>query len=465
MKARALALLALGLAGFAGAAGAAEQVLPGGRFGSVTVETPSGPVKSVALFISGDGGWNLGVVGMAKHLVDAGAVVVGIDVRNYLDALGRIAPAGCNDLAADFERLSHDVQKRLGLPEYRVPVLVGYSSGATLVYAALVQSPPGTFAGAMSLGFCADQDCKGRALCRGTGLHYAPNPRGDFVFEPAPKLEEPWIAFQGQQDEVCDAAAVDRFAAGIPAARVVSLPKVGHGFSVERNWVPQFLASYETLAKHAAAPAVKTAILEDLPLVEVRGENENRELVVLLTGDGGWAGLDKGITGEFASQGIATVALNSLKYFWSKRTPEETSADVSRVIRYYLESWRKDRVILVGYSFVADVMPFVVGALPEDVLAKVGSVNLLGLSSTATFEVRLSDWIGKGADGLPVAPQIAGLRNPPPMQCIYGDGEKDSQCPQLPSIVARRRIGHGHHFSGDYVAIAEAILQFAKSSG
>src|SRR6188472_1700401 len=135
MKARALALLALGLAGFAGAAGAAEQVLPGGRFGSVTVETPSGPVKSVALFISGDGGWNLGVVGMAKHLVDAGAVVVGIDVRNYLDALGRIAPAGCNDLAADFERLSHDVQKRLGLPEYRVPVLVGYSSGATLVYA------------------------------------------------------------------------------------------------------------------------------------------------------------------------------------------------------------------------------------------------------------------------------------------------------------------------------------------
>jgi type IV secretory pathway VirJ component len=210
---------------------------------------------------------------------------------------------------------------------------------------------------------------------------------------------------------------------------------------------------------------VKTAILEDLPLVEVRGENENRELVVLLTGDGGWAGLDKGITGEFASQGIATVALNSLKYFWSKRTPEETSADVSRVIRYYLESWRKDRVILVGYSFGADVMPFVVGALPEDVLAKVGSVNLLGLSSTATFEVRLSDWIGKGADGLLVAPQIAGLRNPPPMQCIYGDGEKDSQCPQLPSNVARRRIGHGHHFSGDYAAIADAILQFAKSSG
>jgi type IV secretory pathway VirJ component len=339
---------------------------------------------------------------------------------------------------------------------------VGYSSGATLVYAALVQSPPGTFAGGLSLGFCADQDCKGRALCRGTGLRYAPNRRGDFVFEPAPKLEEPWIAFQGQQDQVCDAAAVDRFVAGIPAARVVRLPRVGHGFGVERNWLPQFLASYQELAQHAAPP---TAALKDLPLVEVRGKDENRDLVVLLTGDGGWAGLDKGITEEFAAHGIATVALNSLKYFWTKRTPGETAQDVSRVIRHYLEAWKKDRVILVGYSFGADVMPFVLGGLPDDVRAKVGSVDLLGISSTATFEVKVSDWIGGAGDGLPIAPQVDALVKPPPMQCLYGEDEKDSLCARLPAHIARRQIGRGHHFSGDYDAIAKAILEFARASG
>jgi type IV secretory pathway VirJ component len=463
MKARILAWLLAASFCLAGPASAAERTLPGGRFGDVTVATPAGPVKSVALFISGDGGWHLGVVGMARHLVDAGAVVVGIDIRRYLDELGRIEPSGCNDLAVDFERLSHDVQKRLSLPEYRVPVLLGYSSGATLVYAALVQSPPGTFAGGMSLGFCADQDCKGRALCRGTGLHYTPNPRGDFVFEPAPKLEEPWIALQGQQDEVCDAAAVDRFASGIPAARVVRLPKVGHGFGVERNWLPQFLASYQELAERAAPPPAGGADLKDLPLVEVRGRNENQELVVLLTGDGGWAGLDKGITGEFASHGIATVALNSLKYFWTKRTPEEAAQDVSRVIRHYLEAWNKDRVILVGYSFGADVLPFVLDGLSGDVRAKVATVNLLGLSSTATFEVKLSDWIGSGKDGYPIAPEVAALKDPPPMQCLYGEDEKDSLCARLPTNVARQQIGRGHHFSGDYDAIARAILDFSES--
>src|SRR5258705_5597210 len=47
-------------------------------------------------------------------------------------------------MAADFEALSHQLQKEIGMSEYHVPVLIGYSSGATVVYATLVQAPPGT---------------------------------------------------------------------------------------------------------------------------------------------------------------------------------------------------------------------------------------------------------------------------------------------------------------------------------
>lgn len=452
-------------AGAAHAAGGGDRALPGGRFGTVTVSSPAGLPTSVAIFVSGDGGWHLGVVNMARHLVEAGALVIGVDIRSYLDALGKTAPESCNDLAVDFERLSHDVQKKLALPDYRLPVLLGYSSGATIVYAALVQSPPGTFAGGISLGFCADQDCRGRALCRGTGLRYTPNQRGDFVFEPAPQLEEPWVALQGQQDQVCDAAAVDAFTAGIPAARVVRLAKVGHGFGVERNWLPQFLASYRELAERGTPTVVDAPELKDLPLVEVRGKDENKQLVVLLTGDGGWAGLDKAVTAEFAAHGIATVGLNSLRYFWTAHTPQETAKDVARVIRHYLAAWKKERVILMGYSFGADVLPFVLSELPEDARTRISSVNLLGLSPTAAFEVKVSDWIGHGPPGLPVAPQIEALKNPPPMLCLYGEDEKDSPCPRLPATVARQQIGRGHHFSGDYEAVARSILAFAQSPG
>ena len=140
---------------------------------------PEGTPQSVAIFLSGDGGWNLGVVSMAHALIDMGAVVIGVDIRQYLGALGKGARrenAPCQLIAGDFENLSHQIQKEIGMFVYHVPVLVGYSSGATVVYAALAQSPPGTFAGALSLGFCPDQDFAGAALCPGPGGEPAARP-------------------------------------------------------------------------------------------------------------------------------------------------------------------------------------------------------------------------------------------------------------------------------------------------
>src|SRR5262245_41811465 len=61
--------------------------LPAGRFGTVTVYKPSVMAQSVAIFLSGDGGWNLGVVNMAEALADKGAVVIGVDVTHYLHSL------------------------------------------------------------------------------------------------------------------------------------------------------------------------------------------------------------------------------------------------------------------------------------------------------------------------------------------------------------------------------------------
>src|SRR5206468_9159162 len=139
---------------------------------------------------------------MARALTGLGAVVIGADIRRYLGSLKQAAQragAPCQMIAADFEALSHQVQKEIGISEYHVPVLIGYSSGATVVYAALVQSPPGTFAGALSLGFCPDMDSGGAALCPGAGLRYRANERGELVLEPAVNLKQPWIALQGQK--------------------------------------------------------------------------------------------------------------------------------------------------------------------------------------------------------------------------------------------------------------------------
>jgi type IV secretory pathway VirJ component len=441
--------------------------LGAGRFGIVHVYIPAGKPASVAIFLSGDGGWELGVINMARAVRDMGAVVIGVDVTRYFASLHRAAgrpDAHCEMIAADLESLSHQVQKQIGLSEYHVPVLIGYSSGATVVYAALVQSPPGTFAGALSLGFCADQDFAGAQLCPGNGLRYTQNAQHELVFEPAASLRQPWIAFQGQKDQVCDPHAADVFAARVDGGAVVKLPLVGHGFSVERNWMPQFRAAYARLATLPPPVAVAPAEISDLPLEEVHAAGPAQELALLLTGDGGWAGLDQELAARLAASGVPTVALNSLKYFWTQRTPQRTAEDVARVLRHYLEAWHAQRVLMIGYSFGADVLPFVVNRLPPDLRAKVASVSLLGIDAHASFEVHVADWVGGDEGGPPTRPELTEIRSVPVL-CIYGEGETDSICPLLPpGTITREQIGKGHHFSGEYELLADRILSFSRGA-
>ena len=449
-----------------------ETHLPAGRFGTVTVYIPDGTPKSVAIFLSGDGGWNLGVVSMAKSLVETGAVVIGVDIRQYLGALGRAAArpnAPCQLIAGDFENLSHQIQKEIGMFVYHVPVLVGYSSGATVVYAVLVQSPPGTFAGALSLGFCPDQDFSGAAVCTGAGVHYTQGKKNDLIFEPAKTLKQPWIALQGQQDQVCAPAPVDIFAAQTTNGQVIKLPLVGHGFGVERNWMPQFLVAYSTINAHVETPPLRPQDISDLPTQEVpaTAESHGDEMALLMTGDGGWAGLDQELAARLAAEGVPTVGLNSLKYFWTERTPQETTQDVARIISHYLAAWNKQRVLLVGYSFGADVLPFVVNRLPPDLRARVATVNLLGIDSNASFEIKIAGWVGQDDSGPPTKPELSAIAGVPVL-CIYGEGESDSICPGLPkaaehTTVTLAEVGTGHHFGGEYATLAERILAYARN--
>ncbi len=468
------ALLAAASVPAAPAARVAETTLEFGRFGAVALYRAGATPSHVVLFVSGDGGWNKGVVDMARELAASDALVVGIDIVRYEKSLAA-AKEACLYPAAEFEALSQYVQKKLGFPSYRVPVLVGYSSGATLVYAVLVQAPPGTFRGAVSLGFCPDFPPT-RPFCKGNGLAWEPRGREKGVnFLPAATLQEPWVALQGTIDQVCDPPATEKFVRSVPHGEIVMLPKVGHGFAVQRNWMPQFKEAFARVAGAGAAsgagkaaPAAPTAAagqdVRDLPLVEVPAEGAASDtLAVIVSGDGGWAGIDREVGTVIASRGVPVVGLNSLQYFWTKKTPDGAAADLERILRHYRAAWRKERVVLVGYSRGAEVLPFMADRLPPDLRAAVRLVALLGPTGSVEFEFHVGDWLGGGGgkDELPVRPEVeklAGLK----ILCVHGDEESDSLCPSLGAGLAiDMPLKGAHHFGGSYRTIAEAILREA----
>lgn len=439
-----------------------EDSLRFGRFGKIFLYRDKPQPAHVVLFVSGDGGWNLGVIEMARALAQLNALVVGVDITHYLRQLEG-ADEQCAYPAADFEALSQFVQKQLEYPSYVAPVLVGYSSGATLVYATLVQAPATTFRGAISLGFCPDLPIR-KSFCKGSGLEWRPGPNGKgFSFLPANRLEAPWLVLQGTDDQVCHPADTEAFVKQVHHGEIIMLPKVGHGFSVPKNWMPQFKQAFARLAmKSESEPGPHERALKDLPIIEVPGSGSGGNLMALhITGDGGWGVTDKGLSNSLAAHGIPVIGLNSLKYFWTKRTPEETAQDVERLLHYYLATWKKDKLILIGYSFGADVLPFIVSRLPEELCAKVELLVFLGPSATAQFEFHLTNWLGS-AEPRPrfmVQPEIEKLHNMR-MLCFCGDEEKDSLCQKLAPNLAKTVVRKGgHRLGGNYAPVAEAILR------
>jgi type IV secretory pathway VirJ component len=485
-------LLCAGGAG-AGAASAGRsasqpaETLTFGRLGEVAIYRQTPHPRNVVLFFSGDGGWNKGVVDMARTLSGMDAVVVGINLPRYVKKLAATAEA-CSYPASDLEMLSKYVQKKLGFPEYVPPVLVGYSSGATLAYAALVQAPPNTFRGAISMGFCPDLPLQ-RPLCAGHGLTWGPGPKGKgYSFKPATTLEQPWIAFQGEADQVCFPKDVEAYARQVKNAETVMLPKVGHGFSVPANWEPQFKQAFARLAvpeqsgaagartaaprAPAAAEAPATApgrqatappgsaapSVSGLPLVEIPPRAPGDLLAVIVSGDGGWAGLDREVAKDLSDKGIPVVGLNSLQYFWTARTPEGAAADLERIVRHYMAAWNRRQLLLIGYSLGADVLPFMADRLPPDLLGQVRLIALMGPGRMASFEFHLSDWLGGSGGDRPVLPEVAKLRGKP-LLCLYGDQERDSLCTQLGDLGKAVAFHGKHHLGGDYGTVAERILQ------
>lgn len=429
----------------------------------VSAYRPHGPVRGVAIFLSGDGGWNLGVVDMAKAVAARGVAVVGLSVPAFQKQLEKGAGSCVNPNFA-LQALAQDYEHRLGLTAYVQPMLIGYSSGATMAYAALAQAPGGTWKAAVSLGFGPDiGGHKPWCPIPGVSISRITKPEHGWLFSPAAHLSAPWVLLQGSVDQVVSADEARRFASAVPQARLIELPKVGHGFSVQDNWMPQFKAAIEPLLG-ADAPAIgkQSASVADLPLTIVQDPTapQTDMMVVLYSGDGGWAGIDRDLAARLAARGVPVVGVDSLRYFWTARTPAQAAADAARVVDHFAPVLHRSRVLFVGYSFGADDLPYIVGGLPPRLRATVARVSMLGLSGTADFQFHLASWLDlSGSGALPTRPAVEALRGTP-MQCVRGSDEDHSGCLSLPdAMVEQVVLAGGHHFGGNDDALAATVLK------
>jgi len=198
----------------------------------------------------------------------------------------------------------------------------------------------------------------------------------------------------------------------------------------------------------------------DLPLQLPYEKGVNQELVIYLTGDGGWNSFNQSMVREIEKQGYGVVTLNTRKYFWSEKTPVGFANDFERLSNYYLKEWGKSSLIIVGYSFGADVAGFLPNRLSVELKNKIKKIVLLSPSASTDFIIRLSDMMG-GNENInrkyKVDPEIekAGL----PVVCIFGIDEVMSLKNQLEknkNLIINELPGD-HRYNNDFSLVLKMI--------
>jgi type IV secretory pathway VirJ component len=435
---------------------AATKLVHYGLFGNVHVAAPAAEPKRTIVFVSDKNGWDARAEALASALSDDGALVLGVDLPAYLAEMLSINDK-CSFPAAHVEEMSDWMQRHQQLKNFTNPLLIGDGAGATLAYAIDAQAPKGTFAALITLGY--DHSFRlPKPICAGdAGKTTIVAGEGSYRIIPVKALPNPWLPFpfalQGRRNAALSPLeqwlkSFELRAVGIPEA-----PVPGAGLVAAVDW----------LTAPAAATAPLPEDIADLPLVEVaaQGTPANR-VAIIITGDGGWAGLDIAVADQLARRGIAVVGLSSVKYFWQTRKPEEAADALTRIIGHYGAAHPLADFVVIGYSFGAALSPVLINRLPDSARERVAAQVLISPDAEAVFEIHVGDWFGstQHEGAIPILPDIA--KTKVPVICVHGvDEGADSFCQMLAGKpnVRQLELPGGHHYNGDYDKLGASIYK------
>ncbi len=427
------------------ASGAAASAAPGegwqGKFlGQPVILTPAAEaVRSEVVLISDANGWSADDAALAERLKDAGSIVLGLDYPSIVEAINASSDS-CAYLVSDIESLSQTVQRGIGNASLQQPAVTGFGAGATLALGIVAQTPGATIARTVAID-PGDRLPFDKPLCTPAAKELTPS--GTIYALTAGALPNPVKV-------IFTPAATD-----LGRAHAERLDDSWEAIEIENTDEAPFDAAFTELRSAGDGEAQ----LADLPLAVLDAEPSRDAMAVVYSGDGGWRDLDKIVAEHLQQAGVPVVGVDSLRYFWSEKTPQQTAADLQAIIDAYSKRWNVSKVYLVGYSFGADILPSTYLAMDDGHRAKVERLSLLALAASGDYRISVAGWLGISSGKGPST--LADLARIPAsiVQCFYGSDDADSVCGSLRDKgVQVIETSGGHHFDGDYQALADRIL-------
>ncbi len=387
--------------------------------------------RSTALILTDAADWQGRMQARAERLTGLHTLVIALDAAALL-ADRRL---DCDSLGPSLARLAQELQTEAGqIP--RSPVLVGSGQGAALAQLA-ARAGPTRFKGLVTLaapphGFCPEGA-----------------PQGN-------KAPLRWL-------DLADPATPS------PARGLAGATVVDPGPDPEQSFTQAYLRLAGTDSAFARGQGAAEASLADLPITLHRAEGvaASGTYAIFLSGDGGWARFDAEVANRLAAAGIPTVGLSSLRYLWQEKSPQRIAADLARIDAHYRHSLGAERVLILGFSMGANVLPFAAPHLPQAMQRDLAALALLAPETRTGFEIVVGGWLGQASGAQPVAPQIeaAARTLSVPVLCLHGSKEKVSACPEAEAASLRTHLFEGgHHLGKDYDRVAQILISAARAA-
>jgi hypothetical protein len=121
------------------------SALETGNLGQVHEFNPAGAMRGLIVLFSDARGCDAAVA-----LTRDGALVVGVDLPDYLARLDTHSGDACHNVVGDIDSISRLVQRECGTTQYLTPIVAGIGEGGALAPAILPRAPAATIAGAVS---------------------------------------------------------------------------------------------------------------------------------------------------------------------------------------------------------------------------------------------------------------------------------------------------------------------------
>ncbi len=431
------------------------------RFGTIILKSAPSSEENYALLFSDEDGINQEEETLAASFTSSGTSIAIIDSPAYLASLAK-EESSCLPIAADIVRLSQMVQKEAGVAAYQKPVITGLGLGATLAYLIAAQISK-EFTALVSFNFCPAMTIP-RELCLDDTLPFTLKMEESKIqLFKKNDLNLPWLFFKDPNTLKCAATKPEIFldnSSIIKKYSTNSFPLPGQ--TLDSPEISAALSKFLTVSKIAPLPA--SSEISD-SLIELPSESDQHDyFVLLLSGDGGWASIDREIAEYLVGTGVNVLGFDSLKYFWHKKTSEQAGADLDWTIQHYVKKWQKKKVFLVGFSLGADVLPLIYNKLTNESKKYISQIALLSPALKVSLEVHITDWfINSNDQDYPLLPELQKITKTP-ILCIYGSEDQDTICrTKIDKNIKTQQMPGDHHFDGDYQAVAEILLNFASN--